>query len=123
MRSLSFSASLKSLLAANVALCGLLGDMPEDKLDLLKLASRITAGDAQDLRRSCGARRGMSMLAAVFVTTCRTVFCEMPCPHSFPARQTLRKHPIYCHAERAAKRACPLTAETQHHHSTAEQFW
>jgi len=31
------------LFAANIAFCGLHGDMPEEKLDLLKLASRIMA--------------------------------------------------------------------------------
>ena len=30
------------------------------------------------------------MLAAVFLTTCQTVFSEMPCPHGLPARQTHR---------------------------------
>jgi hypothetical protein len=28
------------------------------------------------------------MLAAVFLTTCQTVFSEILCPHAFPARQT-----------------------------------
>jgi len=46
---------------------------------------------AQDLRRSCGARCGMFMLAAVFLTTCQTVFSEMPSPHDLPTRQTHRK--------------------------------
>jgi hypothetical protein len=32
----------------------------------------------------------MFMLAAVFLTTCQTVFSEMPCPQSLPARQTHR---------------------------------
>jgi hypothetical protein len=30
----------------------------------------------------------MLMLAAVFLTTCQTVFSEILCPHAFPARQT-----------------------------------
>jgi hypothetical protein len=33
----------QTLLAANIAFCGLHRDMPEEKLDLLKLASRIMA--------------------------------------------------------------------------------
>jgi hypothetical protein len=41
-------------------------------------------------RRSCGASRGIFMLAAVFLTTCQIVFSEMPCPHGLPARQTHR---------------------------------
>jgi hypothetical protein len=45
---------------------------------------------AQDRRRSCGASRGIFRLAAVFLTTCQTVFSEIPCPQSFPARQTHR---------------------------------
>lgn len=45
---------------------------------------------AHERRRSCGARRGMFMLAAVFLTTCQIVFSEMPCPHGLPARQTHR---------------------------------
>jgi hypothetical protein len=32
----------------------------------------------------------MFMLAAVFLTTCQTVFSEIPCPHGLPARQTQR---------------------------------
>ena len=32
----------------------------------------------------------MFILAAVFLTTCQTVFSEMPCPQSLPARQTHR---------------------------------
>ena len=32
----------------------------------------------------------MFMLAAVFLTTCQTVFSEMLCPQSLPARQTHR---------------------------------
>ncbi len=46
---------------------------------------------AQDLRRSCGARWGIFMDAAVFLTTCQTVFSEIPSPHGLPARQTHRK--------------------------------
>jgi hypothetical protein len=45
---------------------------------------------AHDRLRSCGARRGMFMLAAVSLTTCQTVFSEMLCPQSLPARQTHR---------------------------------
>jgi hypothetical protein len=45
----------QTLLAANIALCGLHRDMPEEKLDLLKLASRIMAeprtGPPQIMRR------------------------------------------------------------------------
>jgi hypothetical protein len=33
----------QTLLAANIAFCGLHRDMPEEKLDLLKLASQIMA--------------------------------------------------------------------------------
>ena len=44
----------------------------------------------QDLRRSCDARCGMYMLAAVFLTTYQTVFSEMPHPHDLPARQIQR---------------------------------
>ena len=33
----------------------------------------------------------MFMLAAVFLTTCQTVFSEMPWPQGLPARQTQRK--------------------------------
>jgi hypothetical protein len=33
----------------------------------------------------------MFMLAAVFLTTCQTVFSEMPSPHGLPARQTHQK--------------------------------
>ena len=80
----------QTLLAANIAFGGLHRDMPEEKLDLLKLAPESWQRRAQDLRRSCGARRGMFMLAAVFLTTCQTVFSEMPCPHGLPARQTHR---------------------------------
>ena len=44
----------QTLLAANIACGGLHGDVPEKKLDPLKLAPRIMV-DAQD-PRSCGAR-------------------------------------------------------------------
>ena len=33
----------QTLLAANIAFCGLHGNMPKEKLDLLKLSSRIMA--------------------------------------------------------------------------------
>jgi hypothetical protein len=33
----------QTLVAANIAFCGLHGDMPKEKLDLLKLSSRIMA--------------------------------------------------------------------------------
>jgi len=29
----------------------------------------------------------MFMLAAAFLTTCQTIFSEMPCPQGLPARQ------------------------------------
>jgi hypothetical protein len=47
---------------------------------------------AQERRRSCGANRGMFRLMAVFLTTCHTVFSEMPWPQSLPARQTHRNN-------------------------------
>src|ERR1035441_8306817 len=38
------------------------------------------------------ARRGMFMLEAVFLTTCQTVFSEMPHSHGLPALQTQRNN-------------------------------
>ena len=32
------------------------------------------------------------MLAATFLTTCQTVFSEIPCPHSLSVRQTHRNN-------------------------------
>jgi hypothetical protein len=57
--------------------------MPEKELDLLKLAARIMAESRTRSPKICGARREMFMLAAVFLTTCQTVFSEMPYPHWF----------------------------------------
>jgi hypothetical protein len=54
------------------------------------------------------------MLAAVFLTTCQTVFSEMPCPHSLSARQTHRNSLSFGHPGKEMLvdfRACPTRVQ------------
>src|ERR1700722_5862312 len=78
------------LLAANVAFDCLPETCPRRNWICSSSPPASWQNRAQERRRSCGAIGGIFILAAVFLTTCQTVFSEMPCPQSLPARQTHR---------------------------------
>jgi hypothetical protein len=66
--------------------------MPQKKLDLFKLTAGIMAKSCAGSSKIMRTSRGMFMFAAAFLTTCQTIFSEIPSPQIFPARQTHRNN-------------------------------
>jgi hypothetical protein len=57
--------------------------MPEEELDLLQFTARIMAEPRAGPSKIVWRKPWDLHPAAAFLTTCQTVFSEMPCPQSF----------------------------------------
>ena len=73
-----------TLLAAQIPLRGLNGNVPEKKLYLLQFATRGMAQPGTLRRRSCGASRSIPAVRAYSRTTCQTGFSVSPFRPRFP---------------------------------------
>ena len=79
------------LLAAEISLCGLYRHMPQQEVNLLKLATTCSGIISRTFaRKSCGAMWSNPTLSQQVLTTYQTTFCERLSPHTFPVLATAR---------------------------------
>ena len=101
---------LKALFTPKISLGRLDGDVPQQELNLIQLASASRHRRPQVRRRSCGAKFAMTALLAQSLMTCHTNLSVTTVPQVFPAQQTHRKtRPPFTPAETSQESMAVLT--------------